>query len=60
MTTTMTTVGYGDLKAAQTINIGYESGDNMLMISFMQFMAILMFTLIKHRLFSLHFDAKLE
>ena len=56
----MTTVGYGDLKAAQTINIGYESGDNMLMISFMQFMAILMFTLIKHRLFSLHFDAKLE
>ena len=60
MTTTMTTVGYGDFRAAQTYYIGYEKIWNMLLISCIQFMAIFTFTLIKERLFSLQFDVNLQ
>jgi len=60
MTTTMTTVGYGDIKAAQKFYIGYDNFDSMVLISFIQFLAIFTFTLIKERLFSLQFDVKLQ
>ena len=44
MTTTMTTIGYGDLRAAKYPD--YQSPDNMLMIFFLQFIAIFTFSLI--------------
>lgn len=60
MTTTMTTVGYGDFKAAQAYYSDYESSDQMVMISFIQFLAILIFSLITDRLFSLEFDTSID
>ena len=46
MTTTMTTIGYGDISAAKypVVDIGYY--DNMALIFFLQFIAILTFSLI--------------
>ena len=55
----MTTVGYGDFKAAQTYYIGYESFDNMILVAFILFLAIFTFTMIKTQLFSLQFDTRL-
>ena len=47
MTTTMTTIGYGDLNAAKYPK--YDSPDNMLMIFFLQFIAIFTFSLIQDK-----------
>ena len=46
MTTTMTTIGYGDFSAKQYHSDDYKAGDNMLLIFFLQFFAILTFSLI--------------
>mmetsp|Transcript_1162 Transcript_1162/g.1535 ORF Transcript_1162/g.1535 Transcript_1162/m.1535 type:complete len:147 (+) Transcript_1162:167-607(+) len=58
MTTTMTTIGYGDMNAAKVPE--YENSDNMTLIFFLQFIAIFTFSLIQDRLFSLHFDVTLQ
>ena len=44
MTTTMTTIGYGDISAQKYPD--YSSPDNMALISFLQFFAIFTFSLI--------------
>ena len=54
----MTTIGYGDYSAAKYPD--YDSGDNMLMIMCIQFLAIFTFTIIKDSMLSLIFDVKLE
>jgi len=51
MTTTTTTIGYGDFNAAKYPD--YKSGDNMLLIALLQVFAIFTFTLIRVKLFSL-------
>lgn len=51
MTTTMTTIGYGDVSAQKYPD--YSSADNMLLIFFIQFIAIGTFSLIQDRLFSI-------
>jgi hypothetical protein len=51
MTTTTTTIGYGEFNAAKYPD--FESGDNMLLISLLQVLAIFTFTLIRVKLFSL-------
>ena len=53
----MTTVGYGDFNAAKYPD--YDSPNNMLLIMFIQLMAIFTFTLIKDKIFSLYFDIDL-
>ena len=58
MTTTTTTVGYGDFNAAKIPD--YQSADNMAMISFLQFMAIFSFTLIRDKIFAVQFDVSLQ
>ena len=57
MTTTMTTIGYGEFNAAKYPE--YESSDNMTLIYFIMFTSIFTFTLIQDTLFSLHFDVKI-
>ena len=46
MTTTMTTIGYGDFSAAQFYKDDYNKPDNMALILFLQVMAIFTFSLI--------------
>lgn len=58
MTTTMTTVGYGDFNAAKAPD--FESPSNMTLLWGIQFVAIFTFTLIQDRIFSLQFDVKLN
>ena len=58
MTTTMTTIGFGDFSAAKYPD--YDSSDNMTLIFFILFASIFTFTLIQDLLFSLHFDVKLN
>lgn len=60
MTTTMTTIGYGDFSAYQFSKDDYNSPDNMALICFLQVMAIFTFSLIQDRLFSLQFDIKMK
>ena len=60
MTTTMTTIGYGDFSAYQFSKDDYNSPDNMALICFLQVMAIFTFSLIQDRLFSLHVDIKMK
>ena len=59
MTTTMTTIGYGDNNAAKH-DSGYEKGNNMALICFLQVMAIFTFSLITDKLFSIQIDVKLQ
>ena len=58
MTTTMTTIGYGDYHAAQ--HPYYSHGDNMTLIFFLLFFAIFTFSLIQDRLLSIVFDVNLQ
>ena len=65
MTSTMTTVGYGDFSAAKSpftavTEDDYDSPSNMVMIMFIQLLAIFTFTIIKDKIFSLSFDVKLD
>ena len=58
MTTTMTTIGYGDYSAVKRPE--YDSADNMELISFIQFTAIFTFTLIQASMLSLVFDISMS
>lgn len=58
MTTTMTTIGYGDYGAVMYPET--TEPDNMALIFFLQFIAIFTFSLIQDRLFSIVVDVNLE
>ena len=58
VTTTMTTIGYGEFNAAKYPT--YESADHMGLVAFIMFFSIFTFTLIQNSLFSMHFDVKLN
>ena len=58
VTTTMTTIGYGEFNAAK--HPDYETADNMILVAFIMFFSIFTFTLIKDSIFSLHFDVTLN
>ena len=58
MTTTMTTLGYGDFNAVKRPE--YDSADNMELISFIQFTAIFTFTLIQAYMLALVFDVSMS
>ena len=58
MTTTMTTIGYGDFSAAKFDTD--EKGSNMILVSLLEFASIFTFTLIVDMLFSLRFDTSLS
>ena len=57
MTTTMTTIGYGDYNAAKYPDYGLA--DNMTLIALLLFFSIFTFSLIQDRLLSIVFDVKL-
>ena len=56
MTTTTTTIGYGDFNADKS----NEKSTNMTVIMMLQLLAIFSFTLIRDKIFSLQFDVKLS
>ena len=58
VTTTMTTIGYGEFNAAKFPE--YDSADHMGLVAFIMFFSIFTFTLIQNSLFSLHYDIKLN
>ena len=58
MTTTMTTIGFGEYNAAKYPY--YSESDNMSLICFLQIIAIFTFSLIQDRLFSIESDLKLS
>lgn len=56
MTTTTTTVGYGDFNADKSNN----NPSNMMVIMMLQLFAIFSFTLIRDKIFSIQYDVNLE
>lgn len=58
MSATMTTIGYGEINAAKYPD--YSESDNMMLICFLQFVAILTFSLIQYRLFQIESDESLS